>query len=344
LKNPESTHLRSEVVRSQHSSDPELSSAELPASPLLTPGEAHSGGRQHREGGPWRGATMRHVHDIVEQTAGTDIPIVITGGTSAGKGLVAQTVHVLSARRDGPFVSVNCADVSPELLEGELFGQERNLLIGDKIGRFEHAHGGTLFLDEIGVMSSGLQGKLLRFLEDGHVARVGSRSPIAVDVRVLAATSEDLERAVSAGRFRRDLYYRLDVVRIAVPPRFDQPPNNPASSDWRGEHQPRPAHSAKAGEPESGHRVPGAERRQRQDDPLRSKGLDRNAALADTPATPATTSLKEISRKAAQAAERTAIRQALGETRGNRRRAARLLKISYRALSYKLKDASLDQP
>src|SRR5262249_6167619 len=145
--------------------------------------------------------------------------------------LVARAIHQSGVRQDGPFVKVNCAAVPRELLESELFGHERGAFTGAhqlKIGKFESADRGSIFLDEIGDLHPALQGKLLHGLQDGQSSRVGGRSTIKVDVRVVAATNQNLEKAVAAGRFREDLYYRLNVVQIVVPPLRDRRDEIPA--------------------------------------------------------------------------------------------------------------------
>jgi formate hydrogenlyase transcriptional activator len=157
----------------------------------------------------------------VEQVAATDSTVLILGETGTGKELIARAIHGHSGRRDRPMVSVNCGAISPGLVESELFGHERGAFTGAlarKIGRFELADGGTLFLDEIGDLPLELQVKLLRVLQEGEIQRVGGTQPIRVNVRVVAATHHDLEQAVAAGRFRADLYYRLNVFPIQVPP------------------------------------------------------------------------------------------------------------------------------
>jgi DNA-binding NtrC family response regulator len=168
---------------------------------------------------------MRKVIAMIEKVAGTDATVLVRGASGTGKELVARALHGNSARRDQPLVIVNCATLQENLLESELFGHERGAFTGAdraKPGLFEVATGGTLFVDEIAEMAPGLQAKLLRVLEDGHYRRVGSTQEKHADVRVMAATNKPLEEEVKAGRFREDLYYRLNVVTIALPPLKDR--------------------------------------------------------------------------------------------------------------------------
>ena len=161
------------------------------------------------------------VLDIIEKVAPTPARVLITGENGSGKELVARAIHRLSPRAGKPFVEVNCAAIPSELIESELFGHMKGSFTGafsDRSGKFEQADGGTLFLDEIGDMSAAAQSKVLRALEEGVVARIGATKSISVDVRVIAATNKDLEQEIAAGRFREDLYYRLNVVPIPVPP------------------------------------------------------------------------------------------------------------------------------
>ena len=168
-----------------------------------------------------RSYAIRAVIDKIEKVAGTPARVLITGENGTGKELVARAVHSQSTRKDGPFIEVNCAAIPGELIESELFGHMKGSFTGavaDRPGKFEQASGGTLFLDEVGDMSLQAQAKVLRVLQDGVVTRIGGSKPISVDVRVLAATNKALEAEIAEGRFREDLYYRLNVVPIHVPP------------------------------------------------------------------------------------------------------------------------------
>ena len=164
---------------------------------------------------------MVKVFDTIRRVAGSDISVLIVGESGTGKELVAKAIHQQSHRKDGPFVAINCGAIPETLLESELFGHEKGAFTGAHLqrrGRIESAQGGTLFLDEIGEISPALQVKLLRVLQERSVERVGGRVEIPVDTRVLAATNSDLQLAMKEGRFREDLYYRLNTVTISVPP------------------------------------------------------------------------------------------------------------------------------
>jgi DNA-binding NtrC family response regulator len=161
------------------------------------------------------------VKDTIEKVAPTDARVLITGQNGTGKELVAHWIHEKSKRQDQPYVAVNCAAIPSELIESELFGHEKGSFTSahkQRTGKFEQAHGGTLFLDEIGDMSLSAQSKVLRALQENLINRVGSDKDIKVDVRVLAATNKDLKKEIEAGRFREDLYHRLSVILIQVPP------------------------------------------------------------------------------------------------------------------------------
>jgi DNA-binding NtrC family response regulator len=168
-----------------------------------------------------RSDAMRRVYDQIARVAATSVTVLVTGESGTGKELVARTVHDLSRRRARPFLAVNCGAISPHLIESEIFGHERGSFTGadrQHLGFFERAHGGTLFLDEITEMPVSLQVKLLRVLETGTFMRVGSTTPLQADVRVIAATNRDPARAVADGVLREDLYYRLNVFPIELPP------------------------------------------------------------------------------------------------------------------------------
>jgi two-component system, NtrC family, response regulator AtoC len=164
---------------------------------------------------------MKEVFRVVEQVADADATVLLRGEKGTGKELVARALHRRSSRRDGPFVAVNCTAVPRELMESEFFGHEKGAFTGAtarRLGRFQHADGGTLFLDEVGDLDLGIQAKLLRVLQEREVTRVGSNHVEHVDVRVVAATNRDLETRVAEGRFRDDLYYRLNVIPLRLPP------------------------------------------------------------------------------------------------------------------------------
>jgi len=167
-----------------------------------------------------RSKAIVSVLELVERAAPSRSTVLITGESGTGKELIAKAIHYASPRKDGPFVSVNCMALNPGVLESELFGHEKGSFTGavaKRRGRFEMAHGGTLFLDEIGEISADMQVKLLRVLQERTFERVGGTEPVEVDIRVVTATNKDLQAAVSAGAFREDLFYRLNVVRIDMP-------------------------------------------------------------------------------------------------------------------------------
>jgi two-component system response regulator HydG len=164
---------------------------------------------------------FRAVLDTLRQAAPTSATVLVAGESGTGKELAARLVHDLSPRAASPFVPIHCAAIPEGLLESELFGHEKGAFTGAsarKDGRFERAHGGTLFLDEVGEIAPSAQVKLLRFLQDGVLERVGGTEPVRVDVRIVAATNKDLAAEAKAGRFREDLFYRLDVVSVRLPP------------------------------------------------------------------------------------------------------------------------------
>ena len=177
-------------------------------------------GQNEFEGLVGSSAQIQEVFRMIRRVGPSEVPVLITGESGTGKELVARAIHRQSARRTGPFVAINCGAIPETLLESELFGHEKGAFTGatqQRKGRIESAQGGTLFLDEIGDIPLGLQVKLLRFLQDHTIQRLGAKETIAVDARIIAATNVNLQKAISEGRFREDLYYRLCVVTIAVP-------------------------------------------------------------------------------------------------------------------------------
>jgi two-component system, NtrC family, response regulator AtoC len=368
-----------------------------------------------------RSEKMREVHDLIRRVADTDVTVLIRGESGTGKELVARAIHAASPRHDKPFVKVNCAALPSELLESELFGFERGAFTGaiqHKPGKFEFANHGTMFLDEISEMHAPLQSKLLQVLQDGEFARLGGRHDVRVDVRILAATNRDLELAVFEGQFREDLFFRLNVVCITLPPlrqRRDEIPeltslflrqysehyNKPmlalakdtlrlfAEYEWPGnvrelenlmkrtvilgtdESIRRELAEAIAGRAFRSGPIPAL-----QPPPASGNGSAGyaspappveaappggsptvNSAAQPQPAAPGANangngssgaraisgSLKDIARQAAREAERELIYRTLQQTRWNRREAAEILGISYKALLYKIKEAELDK-
>ena len=338
---------------------------------------------------------MREVHALIHRVADTDVTVLVRGESGTGKELVARAIHTASPRRHRTFVKVNCAALPSELLESELFGFERGAFTGaiqHKPGKFEFAHEGTMFLDEISEMRPALQSKLLQVLQDGEFARLGARDDVKVDVRIVTATNRDLESAVADGQFREDLYFRLNVVCITLPPlrqrrdeipaltemfidRYSQHYNKPRITldpetqrlfsvhDWPGnvrELENLIKRAVVLGSDESLRRdlAEAIAGRTRPTSPIPLLQPPAAAAAIDVPAPPVgpppgpvpppaparlTGSLKDIARQAAREAERELIYRTLQHTRWNRREAAEILGISYKALLYKIKEAELDK-
>jgi two-component system response regulator AtoC len=317
---------------------------------------------------------MREVREIIEQVADTDITVLIRGESGTGKELVARALYQLSARRERQFVKVNCAALPSELLESELFGFEKGAFTGAqrrKLGKFEYANQGTIFLDEISEMHPALQAKLLQVLQDGEFSRLGGESDIHVDTRVIAATNRNLEQAVAEGAFREDLYYRLNVVTVQLPPLRERKDAIPLLVDhflrkyneqYRKELK-RLSEATLEGFLE--YDWPGNVRelenmvkrmvvlgneqtvleeiireqgvaRERRSEPL----LDFEAVGADLQ-NGGGVDLKAIAKRAAQLAEKRVIEKVLEQTRWNRKEAATRLQISYKALLYKMRENDL---
>jgi len=341
-----------------------------PQAQALLPTPGQQGGQIWRQIDLWCSPKMLEARQIIRETARVDVTVLVTGETGSGKELVARAIHNCSNRQAWPFVKVNCAAMPRELLESELFGYERGAFTGAhklKIGKFEAAHRGTIFLDEIGDLHPALQAKLLHVLQDGEFSRIGAKSTLSVDVRILAATNQDLERAVAEGRFREDLYYRLNVVHVLVPPLRERTTEIPLLANYFVERYAKLYRRdgftipASVMERLMRHRYPGNVRELENlikrmivlDDPFMTRiplpdagrivrAQASSAVAPDLAATTQELSLKEIGRRASQAAEREAIGKTLEQTGWNRVRAARVLRISYRALLYKIKQAGLD--
>jgi two-component system response regulator AtoC len=321
---------------------------------------------------------MAAVRALVDRVAESDVTVLVRGETGTGKELVARGLRCASRRSDKPFVKVNCAALPADLLESELFGFERGAFTGaqqSKPGRFEAADEGTIFLDEIGEMSASLQAKLLQVLQDGEFSRLGGLSEVHVDVRVIAATNRDLERAVADGTFREDLYFRIDVVEITLPPLRERREDIPllvdhflrqqapvrgqpmtclspgtmdlfAAYDWPGnvrELENLVKRIVVLGDEDAAREV--LERRQQSAvaRPAHADPPPPDAGPASPDVAERLTSLKDIGRTAAREAERVAILDMLERTRWNRKEAAEILGISYKALLYKIKDNRLDE-
>ena len=332
------------------------------ATPALEPGDE----RLQAELALLVSPPMREIQAIIEQAARADVTVLICGETGAGKEIVARAIHAHSPRHRAAFIKVNCAAMPRELLESELFGHERGAFTGAhqrKPGRFELANGGTIFLDEIGELHPALQAKLLHVLQDGEFSRVGGHHNLRVDVRVICATNRDLAREVAASRFREDLFYRLNVINILVPPLRERPEEIPGLVAYfiaryaRVFNMPERALAPDAMAAFLGHAWPGNVRELenfvKRMIVLQDWNLPRTLVAPAVPAAAAPTaeafapsrglSLKEISRRAVLEAERDVIAHALEQCRWNRVKTAKMLRISYRALLYKIKDMGLKQ-
>jgi len=322
---------------------------------------------------------MLEVKMTIEQVADTTATVLVRGESGTGKEVVARMIHSESSRGEKPFVKVNCAAIPHELLESELFGYEAGAFTGanrQKLGKFEQANSGTIFLDEISEMHPALQAKLLHVLQDHEFSRLGGKRDIQVDVRVLAATNKPLERAVEEGVFREDLFYRLNVVTIHIPPLRERREEIPVFLEYFLEKYSRhygkrppmfsdfavgrmmeyawPGNIRELENLVKRYVIVGNEaqiiRELSTHKPIvTSQDAAHVAAVAvasPSAVTPAgingvneleMPSLLEIGRRAAMQAEREAIERVLAQTRWNRRQAARILKISYKALLNKLK-------
>jgi two-component system response regulator AtoC len=323
---------------------------------------------------------MAQVRDLIERVADTDVSVLVQGESGTGKELVARALYATSRRHDKPFVKVNCAALPTELLESELFGFERGAFTGadrHKPGRFEFANHGTMFLDEVAEMSPTLQAKLLQVLQDGEFSRLGGKHDVQVDVRIIAATNRNLERAVATRQFREDLFFRLNVVSVHLPPLRERREEIPILTDYFltkysvQYHKPRVEISDDTMELFMDYPWPGNVR-ELENLIKRTVVLGTEAAihreishdhLKTAPAFPSSNihavtapsvslepanenghcSLKDVSRAAARAAESKLILKILIQKHWNRKKTAEILGISYKALLYKIKENGLDK-
>jgi DNA-binding NtrC family response regulator len=299
---------------------------------------------------------MHQMRDLIKRIAAHDISVLVTGDSGTGKELVAESLHLLSDRRDRPFVSVDCAALPEPLIESELFGYEKGAFTGArerKLGRFELASGGVLFLDEIGNLPPNVQVKLLRVLQERKISRLGSNAEIVIDVRLVAATNVDLQDAIRRGAFREDLYYRLAEFHIKVPALKERPGDIPLLANYYlhrfnlqfGRQVLR--FSPPAMEAIKAHQWTGNVREMQ-------NAVKRAVILAEEeidlvhlppeiggqagPPQP----LKVISEGAVAAAEKEMILRALQEARWNKQKAARMLQIDYKTLFNKIKEYAID--
>ena len=308
-----------------------------------------------------RSQAMQAAKHKVEKIAGTNVPVLIHGESGTGKEIFAKLLHHRSPWNDGPFVKVNCPAIPSTLLESELFGYEKGAFTGAygaKPGRVEMAHRGTLFMDEIAELDMGLQAKLLQLLQDGQFCRIGAQEDKRVEVRVVCATNRRLEREIEAGSFRQDLFYRINVVNLQLPPLRDRredipelveyllaiysvsfkcsvpPPSSQLMNllqryDW-------PGNIRQLDNLVKRYVILGSEEAVSSE--LLARGFDRFG-----PEVPedGSISLKKVTRQAVQELERKIILKALQTHHWNRKQAARALKISYRAFLYKTRQAGL---
>jgi len=300
---------------------------------------------------------MRAIGTIIENIADTDTTVLIRGESGVGKDLVARAIHAGSSRRHGPFVKINCAAIPSGLLESEFFGHEKGAFTGAhrrKPGQFEYADKGTIYLDEIGELPLALQAKLLHVLQDFRFSRVGGCGWVDVDSRVIAATNRDLEEAMARGEFREDLYYRVNVVEIRVPPLRERREEIPVLASWFLDKFNAQYGRQKQLSPETMTRL------QQHSWPGNVRELEnvvrRLVVLTDVEREiealvarnghgpvrqPAAEGLREIARRGAREAERRTLEDVLDRVHWNRAEASRILKVSYKTLLNKIADCGL---
>lgn len=308
-----------------------------------------------------RSPAMQAVRKRLERLAVAAVPVLIQGESGTGKEIICRLIHQRSPWSEGPFVKVNCPAIPGTLLESELFGYEKGSFTGaygSKLGRVELAHGGTLFLDEIAELEPGLQAKLLQLLQDGQFSRIGAQSDTMVKVRVVCATNRDLEEEIGLGNFRQDLFYRINVVNVQLPPLRERLMDVPILCDYflgvyseKFNARPKPLSARIVGMLQSyrwGGNIRELENLMKRYVILGSEDAiinelmndDRDPLDADI-ATDGSISLKAVTRRAVRELEKKIILKVLQANNWNRKQSAHVLKISYRALLYKLKEAGV---
>jgi two-component system response regulator AtoC len=316
---------------------------------------------------------MRRVKAVVEEVADTDATVLIRGESGVGKDVVARAIHEASSRRESPLVKVNCAALPADLLESELFGHEKGAFTGAyrrKLGKFEFANKGTIFLDEIGELPPSLQAKLLHVLQDFQFSRIGGREMIRADVRVIASTNRDLEQALQTGHFREDLYYRLNVIELRVPPLRDRREEIPLLAAefmrrYNEEYRRNVILTSDAVALFSAYSWPGNVRelenmlrrgvvlgnmeyvcQELRERPRFGLPREREVHLPEASSVSSANGasalgLREVARRAAAEAERKILLEVLERVRWNRSEAARVLKVSYKTLLNKIAECGL---
>jgi len=309
---------------------------------------------------------MRAIGAIIENVADTDATVLIRGESGVGKDLVARAIHAASSRCRGPFVKVNCAAIPPGLLESEFFGHEKGAFTGAhqrKHGQFEYANRGTIYLDELAELPLALQAKLLHVLQDFQFSRVGGNQLLEVDTRVIAATNRDLEEAMARHEFREDLYYRLNVVEIKVPPLRERREEIPAlasrllarfNSQYGRQKQLMPETLTRLAEyPWLGNvrELENVIRRlvvlgdgEQAIEALVTPGRNGHNGHCSAPRPVVAEGLREVGRRGAREAERKALLEVLDRVSWNRTEAARILRVSYKTILTKISEYGLTPP
>jgi len=315
---------------------------------------------------------MNRIKQVIDQIAKTDVSVLVRGESGTGKGLVSHAIHLQSNRCDQPFIKVNCAAIPKGLLESELFGFEKGAFTGayqKKPGKFELANGGTILLNEVGEMDISIQAKLLQVLQDGQFARLGGEHDIQVDTRIITTTKDHLEKSIGHGRFREDLFFRISVVSITIPPLRERGEQISHFAQYFFD-----VYRKKYGRPISSlsqetikafkeYHWPGNIREMENiikrivlfndsksviESLLYNQGKEMGSSLSEgSPGSPGAgievLNLHEIGKKAAELAEKEVIAKTLQETHWNRKKAAKWLRVSYKALLYKIQKYHLDE-